>query len=153
MIAELQCVVLDCPDPLELAEFYRSLLGGAVNRQDRRWACDEDWATLHTPSGAVLAFQRVADYRPPRRPDPARPQQFHLDLEVADLDRAQEQALARGATVLDEGSAADAGAPAGEPTGEGPGEKPGEEPDGGSADRGWRVYADPAGHPFCLVRH
>ncbi|MFD6168809.1 VOC family protein [Streptomyces coeruleorubidus] len=125
MIADLQCVVLDCPAPAELAGFYQSLLGGVVNQPDRRWSVDEDWATLHTPSGFVLAFQRVADHRPPRWPDPARPQQFHLDFGVADLDRAQEQVLARGAEVLDAGA------------------------DG----RSWRVYADPAGHPFCLVRH
>lgn len=129
MIAELQCVVLDCPDPLELAEFYRSLLGGAVNQPDRRWAVDEDWATLHTPSGSVFAFQRVADHLPPRWPDPARPQQFHLDFGVPDLDRAHEQVLTRGATLLDDGSGQ------------------------GSAEPAWRVYADPAGHPFCLVRH
>ncbi|KOY56973.1 MULTISPECIES: VOC family protein [unclassified Streptomyces] len=127
MIAELQCVVLDCPDPLRLAEFYRAVLGGTVNRPDPRWSVDEEWATLHAPSGLVLAFQRVADHRPPRWPDPARPQQFHLDFGVADLDRAQEQVLACGATLLD--ARADA------------------------APDGWRVYADPAGHPFCLVRH
>lgn len=125
MIADLQCVVLDCSDPMELAEFYQSLLGGTVNQQDQRWALGDSWATLHTPTGLVLAFQRAADYRPPLWPDPARPQQFHLDFSVTDLDRAQEQVLARGATVLDDGS------------------------DG----RSWRIYADPAGHPFCLVRH
>nr|WP_164764586.1 VOC family protein [Streptomyces lydicus] len=91
MIADLQCVVLDCPDPGQLAEFYRSLLGGAVNQQDRRWALGEDWATLHTPSGPVLAFQRAADYQPPQWPDPARPQQFHLDFGVPDLDRVRNQ--------------------------------------------------------------
>ncbi|MFF3669705.1 VOC family protein [Microtetraspora malaysiensis] len=125
MIAELQCVVLDCPDPLQLAEFYRSLLGGTVNKQDRRWALNDNWSTLHTPHGLVLAFQRASDYRPPQWPDPSRPQQFHLDFGVPDLDQAQAQVLAWGATVLDEGS------------------------DG----RCWRIYADPAGHPFCLVWH
>ncbi len=125
MIAELQCVVLDCPEPERLAEFYGALLGGTVNQPDRRWALGADWATLHTPSGLVLAFQRVEDYRPPRWPDPERPQQFHTDFGTPDLDRAQEKVLALGATVLD----------------------------GGSKDRSWRVYADPAGHPFCLVRH
>ncbi|MFJ9642003.1 VOC family protein [Streptomyces sp. NPDC004244] len=124
MIAELQCVVLDCPDPLALAGFYRSVLGGTVNRPDHRWSVDEDWATLHTPSGTVLAFQRVADHRPPRWPDPAHPQQFHLDFGVPDLDRAQEQVLAAGAALLDARTGTD----------------------------DWRVYADPAGHPFCLVR-
>ena len=125
MIADLQCVVLDCSHPAELAEFYRALLGGAVNQRDQRWALSDDWATLHTSSGLVLAFQRAVDYQPPQWPDPARPQQFHLDFGVPDLDRAQEQVLALGATVLDDRA------------------------DG----RGWRIYADPAGHPFCLVRH
>ncbi|BBC32485.1 uncharacterized protein SGFS_037790 [Streptomyces graminofaciens] len=125
MIADLQCVVLDCADPRQLAEFYRSLLGGTVDRPDRRWALGDGWATLHSPSGLVLAFQRVADYRPPQWPDPARPQQFHLDFGVEDLDRAQEAVLDAGATLLD----------------------------GGSDGRSWRIYADPAGHPFCLVRH
>lgn len=125
MIADLQCVVLDCPDPAGLAEFYRAVLGGTVNQQDGRWALGDDWATLHTSAGLVLAFQRVADYRSPLWPDPARPQQFHMDFGVTDLDRAQEQVLAAGATVLDDGA----------------------------RQRSWRVYSDPAGHPFCLVRH
>lgn len=124
MIAKLQCVVLDCSDPVELSRFYRSLLGGVVNRPDPRWSLDEDWTTLHVEGGLVLAFQRVQDHRPPRWPDPARPQQFHLDLGVADLERAQEDVLRQGATVLDQGD----------------------------GKRSWRVFADPAGHPFCLVR-
>lgn len=70
----------------------------------------------------MFAFQRVEDYRAPRWPDAAHPQQFHLDLDVPDLDRAQGEVLALGATPL-------------------------------RADpRGWRVFADPAGHPFCLLR-
>ncbi|MGA5564912.1 VOC family protein [Streptomyces platensis] len=122
MIGKLQCVVLDCPDALELAWFYQSLLGGAVDRPDPRWAVDDDFSTLHTGSGLVLAFQRVKDYRAPQWPDNTYPQQFHLDLEVPDLDRAQEQVLGFGATLLH----VDA--------------------------RGWRIFADPAGHPFCLLR-
>ncbi|MEV1049511.1 VOC family protein [Streptomyces sp. NPDC049916] len=125
MITELQCVVLDCPDPGTLADFYASLLGGEVDRPDRRWDCDADWSTLHTPGGLVLAFQRVAGHRPPRWPSQDPPQQLHLDFGVADLEQAHGQVMARGATLLD---AAD-------------------------DERGWRVYADPAGHPFCLVRH
>ncbi|GAB2590967.1 VOC family protein [Streptomyces capparidis] len=124
MIASVQCVVLDCPDVHRLARFYQELLGGEIDRPDPRWAVDDDWSTLHTPSGQVLAFQRAADHRPPRWPDPAHPQQFHLDLGVPDLDRAHEQVLAHGATPLDLGE----------------------------GTRSWRVYADPAGHPFCLVR-
>ncbi|MCW8221338.1 VOC family protein, partial [Streptomyces griseolus] len=70
MIAKLQCVVLDCSDPVELSRFYRSLLGGVVDRPDPRWSLDEDWTTLHVEGGLVLAFQRVEDHRPPRWPDP-----------------------------------------------------------------------------------
>jgi hypothetical protein len=70
----------------------------------------------------VFAFQRVADYRPPRWPDPAHPQQVHLDLTVDDLEQAQVRVLELGAMVL----AAD--------------------------PRGWLIFADPAGHPFCLMR-
>ncbi|MFI2347246.1 VOC family protein [Streptomyces sp. NPDC019443] len=40
-MADLQCVVLDCPEPVQLAEFYQSLIGGTVNQQDQRWALDE----------------------------------------------------------------------------------------------------------------
>ncbi|MFC4584838.1 VOC family protein [Sphaerisporangium corydalis] len=120
MIGDLQCVVLDCPAVRELAVFYQGLLGGTVDRPDRRWSLDAGWATLHTPAGLVLAFQRVDDHRPPHWPDVEHPQQFHLDIEVDDLDRAEEQVLALGATPL-------------------------------GRDGGWRVYADPAGHPFCLI--
>ncbi|GAA2840686.1 VOC family protein [Kitasatospora sp. CM 4170] len=120
MIGKLQCIVLDCPDPAALARFYAGLLGGEVDRPDRRWSLDADWSTLHTEDGTVICFQRVADHRPPRWPDPAHPQQVHLDIDVADLDAAEREVLALGATRL-----SDAG--------------------------GWRVYADTAGHPFCLI--
>ncbi|WP_426365318.1 VOC family protein [Streptomyces sp. E-08] len=125
MIAELQCVVLDCSAPRELAVFYRAVLGGDVDRPDPRWSLGDGWSTLHAPGGLVLCFQGVADHRPPTWPGPERPQQFHLDFGVADLDAAQEQVLAHGARLLDDGA----------------------------GTRSWRVYADPAGHPFCLVRH
>ncbi|MDT9686148.1 VOC family protein [Streptomyces sp. TRM76323] len=124
MIGRLQCVVLDCPDPLRLARFYEGVLGGAVNRPDPRWFLDDDWATLHLDDGRVLAFQRAARHRPPRWPDPDHPQQFHLDVGVADLARARDEAVALGASVLD----------------------------AGGPERSWIVCADPAGHPFCLVR-
>ena len=124
VIAKLQCVVLDCADVVELSGFYASLLGGVVNNPDPRWALDDAWATLHTESGVVLAFQRVEDHTPPRWPDPTRPQQFHLDLGVTDLDDAQEHVVKLGATLLD----------------------------AGDVRRNWRIFADPAGHPFCLVR-
>ncbi|MED7951644.1 VOC family protein [Streptomyces sp. BE303] len=120
MIGRLQCLVLDCPDPAVLARFYAGLLGGEVDRPDPRWSLDEAWSTLHTPGGPVLCFQGVADHRPPRWPDPAHPQQAHLDIDVDDPAAAEAAVLALGGTLL-----RDAG--------------------------GWRVYADPAGHPLCLL--
>jgi catechol 2,3-dioxygenase-like lactoylglutathione lyase family enzyme len=121
MIGKLQCVVLDCPDAPGLARFYRALLGGVVNQADPRWAVNDDFSTLHTDSGVVFAFQRVPDFRAPQWPDSARPQQFHLDLDVADLDQAHTQVIELGATLLH------------------------------VDPRGWRIFADPAGHPFCLL--
>ncbi|MEV4611625.1 VOC family protein [Kitasatospora sp. NPDC049258] len=120
MIGKLQCVVLDCHYPAGLAHFYAELLGGEVDRPDPRWELDEEWSTVHVPGGMVLAFQRVEDFRPPMWPDPAHPQQLHLDIEVEDLDGGEARVLALGGVhKLSEPS--------------------------------WRVYTDPAGHPFCLV--
>ncbi len=122
MPATLQCIVLDCPEPVVLARFYQALLGGEVDRPDPRWRVDEDWSTLHV-NGIVLGFQRSFDYRPPHWPDPAFPQQFHLDFEVDDFRESHDLVLAHGGRLLN--------------------------PDLGG--RGWRVYADPVGHPFCLL--
>jgi hypothetical protein len=124
VIGSLQCVVLDCADDVVLARFYQALLGGEVNRPDRRWSLEDGWSTLHLDSGQVLCFQRVADHRPPRWPDPAYPQQSHVDIGVTELAAAHDAVVAAGARVLDTGA----------------------------GERGWRIYADPAGHPFCLVR-
>jgi predicted enzyme related to lactoylglutathione lyase len=113
-------VVLDCPDPLALAEFYAAVLGWpdapVASYQGR-------WVDLHNPAGGMtLEFQQVTEYRRPTWPDPAVPQQFHLDIKVADLDAEQDRVLALGATILDV-----------------------------SDDHpSFRVYADPVGHPFCL---
>ncbi|MEV0676848.1 VOC family protein [Actinosynnema sp. NPDC050436] len=122
MIGVLQCVVLDCPEPRALASFYRGLLGGEVDRPSGEWSLDDDWSTLHTSNG-VLCFQRVPGYVPPSWPDPARPQQFHLDITVADLGSATAEVLRLGGALLDD------------------------------SPEGWSVFADPAGHPFCLVLH
>jgi hypothetical protein len=119
-LATLECVVLDCPDPRQLAAFYHCLLGGSINQPDLRWTVGDRWATLHTPAGQVLAFQAVDPYVLPRWPDPAHPQQFHLDFHVQALEQTHQSVLALGGRLLES-------AP------------------------GWRVYADPAGHPLCLL--
>ncbi len=115
MIGRLDSVVIDCPDPRTLAGFYCDLLGMHAVFDDG------DWVTIRTDSDAPsVAFQRVADFRPPRWPDPSTPQQFHLDILVTDIEIADKQTLALGAQRL---------------------------PGGGET---FRVYADPVGHPFCL---
>ena len=108
-------MVLDCPQPRALAEFYSRLLGLEITSDEG------DWVTVGGPGLPRISFQLAPDLRPPQWPDPERPQQLHLDFTVDDIEAAEEQVLALGARRL-----------------------PGE---GDS----WRVYADPAGHPFCLV--
>ncbi|WP_413755961.1 VOC family protein [Streptomyces sp. MMBL 11-3] len=118
-IATYCLVAIDCPDPAALAEFYAGVLGGEVRRDS------DDWYDLYAPGGHRIAFQRAPGHRPPRWPSEDGSQQLHLDLKVPDIDAAQEQVLALGATPLDL--------------------------DDKDGSRGFRVYADPAGHPFCLV--
>jgi catechol 2,3-dioxygenase-like lactoylglutathione lyase family enzyme len=114
MIGRLASVVLDCPDPHALARFYSELLGLRVIR------VDGDWVDIGDGQTRRLSFQHAPDHRPPRWPDPAFPQQVHLDIRVDDIAEAERRVLALGAIRLP------------------------------SAEPGFRVYADPAGHPFCL---
>jgi hypothetical protein len=126
--------VLDTTDPRRLAEFYRQLFGlryrpgdelPGPGQPDQK---GQDWLVLRTPAGApALAFQKVGELPEVTWPGGPVPQQLHLDTTVptaADLDIAHERALALGARLLMDRSA--------DP----------EEP--------LRVYADPAGHPFCI---
>jgi predicted enzyme related to lactoylglutathione lyase len=113
MIGRLSSVVLDTADPHGLAQFYSEVLGWPITRTDGDWVDISD-------GNARISFQLAPDHRPPRWPDPAFPQQFHLDIRVDDIDEAEPRVLALGAKLLST-----------------------EEP-------GFHVYADPAGHPFCL---
>lgn len=123
-VGRFDTVVLDCPDPRALTEFYAGLLG-----QDIAEDGDDAWHSLSGDrSGVSLAFQRAANYVAPRWPD-GPPQQLHLDLTVDDFLIAHHQAVVLGATPLSPTTAP--------------------RPD---QTRGFRVYADPAGHPFCLCR-
>ncbi len=90
-IAKMRAVVLDCPDPRALAEFYRSLVGGEITY------ADDDWVNLRDGGSVILSFQRSEDYRPPVWPSAENPQQFHLDVTVEDVDEAEPKVLALGA--------------------------------------------------------
>ncbi|MGW5050944.1 VOC family protein [Actinokineospora sp. NPDC004072] len=111
-------VVLDCPDAVELAEFYRRVLQWPEEPEVQDGG---DWVNLDGPLGRI-AFQRIPDYVAPTWPGGEHPQMLHLDFKVDDLDAAHERLTELGVELLDETHA-----------------------------KSFRVYADPAGHPFCLT--
>jgi predicted enzyme related to lactoylglutathione lyase len=85
---------------------------------------DDDWHTVSVDGEPRLAIQLAPDHVPPQWPG-GTPQQIHLDLFVENIKAAHDEAIAVGATLLK--PAADIG-----------------------STSGYQVYADPAGHPFCL---
>src|SRR5215217_1019168 len=89
MIGKLYSTVIDCPFPEALAQFYEELLGL------KRVSTDDDWVVIGDDRQRI-AFQKAPDLREPRWPDPERPQQFHFDVEVADVDAAEERVLTLG---------------------------------------------------------
>lgn len=126
--------VLDALDARALAEFYRQLLGMRY-RPDSEPPPDgqpdpagQDWLVLRSPDDAVtLAFQQVSELAEVTWPEGPQPQQMHLDLTVTtagNLDAQHQRALALGARLLQDRST--------------------------DPDEPLRVYADPAGHPFCI---
>jgi hypothetical protein len=127
-------VVLDTTDARGLAEFYRQLLGYEYRPGDEPPppgepdAAGADWLVLVDPAGrARLAFQHVERLPRSTWPDDGVPQQLHLDLSVPTRDQLvaqNERALSLGARLL-----RDRFDDPVEPL---------------------YVYADPAGHPFCI---
>ncbi|WP_433163820.1 VOC family protein [Kribbella sp. CA-247076] len=93
----LKGVVLDAPDPRQLARFYCDLLGWKLGDDD------ETWATATGPNDTKLSFQSEPAYRTPTWPSDAREQQMqlHLDFKVDDLEAAHEHATSLGARLQD----------------------------------------------------
>lgn len=92
----LSTVCLDAPDAVELAGFYRRLLGWEVEREEA------DWVKIVPPGGGTgLSFQTEPAYARPVWPAGPGDQQMmiHLEIEADDLDRASAHAVASGATV------------------------------------------------------
>jgi catechol 2,3-dioxygenase-like lactoylglutathione lyase family enzyme len=138
-------VALDCLNPRALAEFYRQLLGYEYRPGDQPPPAGEpdpngdDWLVLRPvaddpTSGRGIAFQKNADYEPPvwsadrdGVPPGSQQQMLHFDMTVPDVDslmRQRDRAIELGATVLFDRTDDE------------------EEP--------LYVFADPAGHPFCI---
>ncbi|MEV8601932.1 VOC family protein [Streptomyces griseoviridis] len=118
----LRSVVLDCPDARALARFYAGFAGGTPED------ADPEWVVLRLPDGPRICFQRAPGHVPPRWPGEGRDeQQFHLDFDAGPtwegIEAAEQRVLALGARPLARCDEED-----------------------------FRVYADPAGHPFCLCR-
>jgi catechol 2,3-dioxygenase-like lactoylglutathione lyase family enzyme len=114
----LSATVLGAPDPRALAAFYRDLLGFTT------LSADDGWVMLANPAGgAGLSFQLEEDHVRPVWPakgdDPQ--MQFHLDIEVDDLESGVARAVALGAQQATF-----------------------------QPQEHVRVLVDPAGHPFCL---
>src|SRR5438477_7941461 len=134
MFPSIRQVVLDTTDARALAEFYRQLLGYEYRAGDEPPSAGQpdergtDWLVLHHPSGSMrIAFQNVTHLRRSTWPQDEIPQQLHLDMSVPskqELDAQHERSLGLGATLLYDRSHDE------------------QEP--------LRVYADPAGHPFCI---
>ena len=85
---------------------------------------DDDWHSVVVNGEWRLGVQLAPDNLAPQWPD-GTPQQIHIDLHVDDLTAAHEEVMSLGATLL----------------------KPADDI---AASEGFQVYADPAGHPFCL---
>ena len=114
-------VVLDAPDLAVESAFWAGLLDGEVH------ADEDDWHYVGFDGDWRIGIQLAPDFVPPVWPGegPCQQQQIHLDFYVDDLDAGRERVLALGGRLLQ---------PAADPT---------------APDR-FDVYADPAGHPFCL---
>ena len=130
----IQQTVLDTTDPRGLAEFYRQLFGLAYRPGDEAPPAGQpdergkDWLVLRGRDGSpLLAFQQVDELPPTTWPEPGVPQQMHLDTSVPDVrsSTASTSVPSRWGRVVRYDRTDDE-----------------EEP--------LRVYADPAGHLFCI---
>ena len=80
------------PRPAGSCRVLLPVLGMSINEDTGSWV-----VIGSRPGLRQLAFQRAAGWIGPRWPDPAYPQQMHLDIRVSDADRAEQALLALGA--------------------------------------------------------
>ena len=114
-------IVLDAADIEAVSTFWAGFLGGTVEKWGDRWRA------IWVDGGWALGVQSAPNHVQPDWPDGA-PQQIHFDFYFEGLeayDAAHERVIGLGARLL-------------------------KATDDRTAPRGIQVYADPAGHPFCL---
>ena len=85
---------------------------------------EDDWHMVLVDGEPRIGVQLAPNYTPPDWPDGS-PQQIHLDLWVEDPSAAHDLVMSLGARML-------------------------KQAEGGASPDDFQVYADPAGHPFCL---
>ncbi|MDQ1569733.1 MAG: hypothetical protein QOF79_407 [Actinomycetota bacterium] len=85
---------------------------------------EDDWHTVYVDATPRLGFQLAPNHVQPNWPD-GEPQQIHLDLYIDDIRSAHDEAMSLGARLLKSAETTE-------------------------SKQGFQVYADPAGHPFCL---
>ena len=123
---------IDSTDARGLAEFYRELLGLSYRPGDEPpsdgTADDADWLVLVDDDGErQLAFQEVDSLPRSTWPSHEVPMQLHVDFTVPsadELEHHRRRAEDLGASVILDRTADD--------------------------DEPLYVFADPAGHPFCI---
>ena len=125
-IANYAYTALDCANPVELAHFYSKITGLRVQPFDEGETAEScEWLELLDKSGHTkMAFQKIDNYRKPTWPTGDIPQQAHMDFHAKDLDIAEREVLAIGASKAEDQV----------------------------RPHRFRVYLDPAGHPFCIVQ-
>ena len=94
MVGTLKTIVWDAPDIRALADFYVAAVGMTEHY------ADDEWVTLFSADGWRFGVQAAPDHVPPRWPDPAHPQQMHVDFQVADIEAAARHAESLGARRL-----------------------------------------------------
>jgi hypothetical protein len=125
-IANYVYTALDCANPVELAKFYSKITGLKVQPFDEGETAETcEWLELWDENDRTkMAFQKIDNYRVPTWPTGDLPQQAHMDFHAKNLDIAELEILAIG----------------------------GRKADHQVRPHRFRVYLDPAGHPFCIVQ-
>ena len=104
-----------------------------LNAESSFWArllggtvhAEDDWHMVVVNGEPRVGVQLAPDHVPPEWPEGTPQQQIHLDLWVDDFEEAHTEVMSAGARLLQAAASTE------------------------SADD-FQVYADPAGHPFCL---